>query len=76
MERLHNRDIKIHKCEIDCERSLLDLVKGVHARASIERRSLQTRESRAAAREEKRDCSHSQTQCSFMTSKREASGKN
>ena len=33
-----------------------DLVRGVHARASVERRSPETRERRAAAREEKLLC--------------------
>ena len=41
---------------VDCEQSLFssDLVKGEHARANVERRSRETRETRAAAQEEKR----------------------
>ena len=41
---------------VDCEQSLFssDLVRGVHARANVERRSRETRETRAAAQEEKR----------------------
>ena len=39
---------------LDCSFSL-DLVRGVHTRASVERRSREFRETRAAAREEKRE---------------------
>ena len=48
---------------LDCEQSLFffRFQRGVHARESVEWRSRETRETRAAAREEKtRDCSHSQ----------------
>ena len=53
--------------EVDCKQSLIffRFSKGVHERASVERRSRETRdarretrETRAAAREEKRACQH------------------
>jgi len=44
------------RLRLDCEQSpfFFRFRKGVHARASVERRSRETRETRAAAREEKR----------------------
>ena len=55
-EKIVCGEVRVFSDKLDCEQPLFSfrLVRGVHARASVGRRSRETREARAAAREEKR----------------------